>query len=251
MVMKKKLLIGAIVLGLCGTAVALDPMGPPAAGLSQGQWSVGAEYSYSEMNLYREKTYYSNKAYLNTRMNKAYARVGYGVKNNWEAFVRLGISDLDYARGAGSGEWSGNDNGTLAFGLGTKTTFSQNDNVTWGGLAQMNWAQFSGQRENPGASSEQTGSFETDITEFQLAVGPTWTPQEGISIYGGPFLHFVNGRHSHRHSSGTGDYGIHEQTNFGGYIGTQIELADNTSFYVEWQKTDDADALAGGVIWKY
>ena len=30
---------------------ALDPMGPPAATLKQGQPSIGVEYSYSEMDI--------------------------------------------------------------------------------------------------------------------------------------------------------------------------------------------------------
>jgi len=247
--MKKTLLVVAIVVGLCGTALALDPMGPPAAGLSQGQTSVGIEYSYSEMNLFRTRDRADIK---DVEMNKIYANVGYGITNNWDIFGRAGFADYEYKRDTwDNGWWSGDDGGSYALGMGTKATFYQEGEVTWGGLAQMSWANFDGKRENPDASSSP-GKFETDIIEFQLAVGPTWTSEEGVSIYGGPFLHLVDGEHSHVNSGGDKDnYPIEERSSIGAYIGTQIDLDNNSSLNIEYQLTGDAWAVAGGVCCRF
>ncbi|MHC4642024.1 MAG: hypothetical protein ACYS32_10290 [Planctomycetota bacterium] len=250
--MKNRILILCVVLvGLCGsTALALDPMGPPASGLNQGQFSLGFEYSTSEVDLYRVQSYSSSGHKFDTEIDKYYARLGYGISEKTEGFVRLGLSDFEYERGTypGSGSWKGDDDGAFALGVGLKTTFHEDGNLKWGGLIQLNWAEYSGSRENPNASSEQTGKFETTITEIQLAAGPTYKLMEGVSVYGGPFIHIVNGDHSHKHASGTGDYGVDEKTDFGAYIGAQVDLATNTALNIEYQDTGDAWALAGGVV---
>lgn len=75
--MEKRILIFCVVLvGLCGsTALALDPMGPPASGLNQGQFSLGFEYSTSEVDLYRVQSYSSSGHKFDTKMDKYYARL--------------------------------------------------------------------------------------------------------------------------------------------------------------------------------
>ena len=45
------LVLLAIIVSMCSTAMALDPMGAPSAGLTQGQKSSGIEYSYSKQKL--------------------------------------------------------------------------------------------------------------------------------------------------------------------------------------------------------
>lgn len=251
--MKNRIMLLCVVLvGLCGsTALALDPMGPPASGLNQGQFSLGYEFSSSEVDLYRSHSYYSEDTAFDTEMKKHYARLGYGISEKTEGFVRLGISDFDYERGAGSGTWKGDDSGAFALGVGLKTTFHEDGNLKWGGLIQLSWAEYSGSRANPDASSQQTGKFETTITEIQLAAGPTYKLMEGVSVYGGPFLHVVNGDHSHWHDSGSGDYSVNEVSTFGAYIGAQVDLAANTALNIEYQDTGDAWALAGGVTYKF
>jgi hypothetical protein len=247
--MEKKLLIVVVVVGLCGTALALDPMGPPAAGLGKGQTSVGAEYSYSDMDLFRTR---DRADIRNVRMNKIYGNVGYGITDNWNIFGRAGFADFEYERDSwNNGWWDGDDSSSYALGMGTKATFHTDGDVTWGGLAQVSWANFDGKRENPVAGSSP-GTFETDIIEFQLAVGPTYRLREGVAIYGGPFLHFVDGEHSHVNSGGDkNNYPIEERSSIGAYIGTRIGLAENSAFTVEYQQTGDAWAVAGGICWRF
>ena len=69
----------------------------------------------------------------------------------------------------------------------------------------------------------------------------------GVSLYGGPFMHLVDGDHYHRHGGGSRSYDIEERSSFGVYIGSQVELPGNAALSFEYQRTNDAWALAGGV----
>ncbi|MBN2456831.1 MAG: outer membrane beta-barrel protein [Sedimentisphaerales bacterium] len=160
------------------------------------------------------------------------------------------MADYEYEREGYYASWKGDDNGTLAIGVGVKTTFSEAPDIKWGGLAQMSWASYDGKRKNASSSSSyQTGTFETEVFEYQLAAGPTCTLMEGISVYGGPFMHLIDGNHYHKHAGGSREYDIEERASFGGYVGTQIDIAENATFNIEYQRTGDAWAVAGGICW--
>jgi hypothetical protein len=252
--MKNKILLLSLVFSMiCGsTALALDPMGPPSASLQQGQMNLGFDYSYSDQSLWRTQGYDADFTGMTQKMNKLYARLGYGISNKTEGFIRLGVSDYDYTRDGYYAPWKGDDDGTLAMGAGIKATFFEEENVKWGGIAQVSWAEFDGKRTNSDSSSNyQTGTFETEVVELQLAAGPTIEIGEGVSIYGGPFLHYLDGNHKHKHAGGSRSYDIEERSSLGAYIGSQLDLGESSTFYVEYQCTGDADAVAGGITFVF
>ena len=107
-------------------------------------------------------------------------------------------------------------------------------------------------------------SAEVDLSEIQIAVGPTWTPAKGFSVYGGPFLHFVNGKVEGKYCDSYADElpsayfetgkisgDIHEDNCFGGYIGAQVQLGENAFVSAEWMTTGDAEAFGASVICKF
>jgi hypothetical protein len=265
MVMEKKLLVVLVVVGLCSTvALALDPMGPPTAGLKKGQWSAGADYSYSEMDLkwsngkgritgYGSGDLPSVKI-KNYEVNKMYANLGYGITDNWDAFLRLGGAD---GRGKGTlldetGKFDGD--AEFAFGFGTRATiWEQSPELKWGGLAQVSWAK----SEDKVTAGNFSGDIEIDITEIQFAVGPSWTAMKGVSIYGGPFCQLIygdadgKGTYAPTQTSLKASYDIREVSWFGGYIGAQVQLGENACVNVEWMTTGDADAFGVGVVCKF
>ena len=260
--MEKKLLIVAIVVvGLCGTALALDPMGPPKAGLQEGQWSAGAEYSRSEMDIKAIHGRYTYDPYAfpsfditDMEMDKCYANIGYGISDKWDVFLRLGIaSDEGEIGGVIYDPYPGSFDGGSAFawGFGTKVTFHESDlDLTWGALAQVSFTELDGDFKLP--TYTLTGDVEIELIEAQFAVGPTFKAAEGISVYGGPFLHFVDGEFETRDDDGEhGIYDLEEQTFLGVYVGTLIELSETTDLSVEYQKTADAWALAGGITFRF
>src|SRR4030042_2394912 len=130
MTMKNRILILCVVLvGMCGsTALALDPMGQPAGGLNQGQLSLGIEYSHSEQSLWRSQGYDADFTGLKQEIDKYYVRLGYGISDKTEGFIRLGVSDYEYEREGYSAPWKGDDE-AFAMGLGLKTTFHDDDNL--------------------------------------------------------------------------------------------------------------------------
>ncbi len=216
------LVVALMVAGLWSSAAwALRPMGPPMAGLEQSQMSVGFDFSWSEMNLEVDGDTVDDVesiAYL--------AKLGYGLADNWEAFIRLGIAGID----VDDEGFSGDDQ--FAYGFGTKVTLAESDPLIWGGLFQMDW------------TKSEDEDVEIDAFEIQIAVGPTYQ-MEGMSIFGGPFLSFVDGE-----VSGP-DEDLEQESEIGGYVGAQFDLAENASCYVEYQFTGDASGIGAGIVWKF
>jgi hypothetical protein len=259
---KKVLLLGVVVVGvLCSAAFALAPMGPPIATLKQGQWSAAGEYGYSKMDLQADVKWSASGPGLaesgkesttvkDFKSSMFFANLGYGVSDNWEAFLRLGAADVKMQGGFDGGYG-------FAWGFGTKVTFLKQDSITWGGLFQMTWF-------NPGDDKMTddvndvlvSGNAEVNWWEMQIAVGPSWQTG-GLCIYGGPFLHFLNGDYDEK-LTGTGSISkatanIEQDSEFGGYVGAQCDLGNwiqNASWNADLQFTGDAWAFATGVIWR-
>jgi len=271
---KKMLFLGVVVVGvLCSAAFALAPMGPPIPTLKQGQWSAAGEYGYSKMDLQADAKWSvtgpvaeSGKESTTIKDFKSsmfFANLGYGVSDNWEAFVRLGAADVKME------DWFDGGYG-FAWGFGTKVSFLKQDSITWGGLFQMTWFNPGDDKMTDtetfavGEGQENvtiSGKGEVDWSEIQIAVGPTW--QTGnLCIYGGPFLHFLNGDYDEKLtgtltnpgdviSKATAD--IKQDSEFGGYVGAQCDLGNwiqNASWNADLQFTGDAWAFATGVIWR-
>jgi len=262
---KRILLLGvALVVGLCASAaLALDPMGPPAAGLKKGQFSAGVDYSYSEMDLKFNEGHYTGGGTLISfkskfRMNKVYANIGYGITNNLETFLRLGATDTTFTNN-NDVIFRGGDN-NFAIGFGVKTTFYEKPKLKLGGLFQASWSTTDAgatvdHSSYPG-SHMYSNEARINLMEIQFAVGPTYELTDKVSIYGGPFFHIVDGdvRGKWYSMAGTyvGDefYDIDETSTFGAYIGTQVDVTQNTSFNIEYQHTAAANALGMSLIWR-
>ncbi|MCX5637445.1 MAG: hypothetical protein NTX52_07105 [Planctomycetota bacterium] len=285
---KKKHLFGVVFMVVClcaSAALAFDPMGPPTAGLKKGEFRVGFDYAYSEMDLKFNggkvtatgaggtiSAKVPSLTIKDFEMNKAYANIGYGIADNWEAFIRLGGADADFKVDG----FKYNGDFGFAYGFGTKATFFEQPDLKWGGLFQMNWAQSdfdklsgSGTITEPDGTPHTYSGTETseiDLYEIQIAAGPTWTPTQGVSIYGGPFLHFVSGEFDYKDTgtidgaAGTfdGSWDVHERSCFGGYVGAQIDIKPSPSevtngcyLFGEFQFTGDAWGFGIGFGYKF
>jgi hypothetical protein len=243
-IMKKRRLLLVIVVGLCNTAAfGFAPLGPPTADLAEGQFRIGLDYAYSEADL-EESALGLSATLKNVESNMLMANLGYGVADNWEAFVRLGLADAEFESYDGDYE--------LAYGFGTKVTIEKNEQLSWGAVFQIGWS------ETEDSVSYDLSAFglgilttdvEADWYEIQIAFGPTYKYNETCLIYGGPFVHFVDGDIDYKAFGISTD--VEEESQFGGYIGTQIDLAENSSFFVEYQLTGDAYAIGTGISWKF
>jgi len=261
-----------MLVALGGSGVfALDRMGPPMAGLRGGQFEEGADYSYSTMDLklnegkwieYLDGVFYDSGEAVsltlkNFKMNKGYVNLGYGVADNLDLFLRLGGANAKFGDSLWEDTEKFNSYTDFAIGCGIKATFYKEDNLKVGGLFQASWAEFDGKLK--AAHWAAADSVEIDVTEIQVAIGPTYRLTDRVSIYGGPFFHFVDGdlvdEFSEMSEGGllTSKYSwdVDERAIFGGYIGAQVDLSKNSSFNIEYQHTAAADALGASLIWRF
>ena len=254
-------------------AFSLDMMGPPAAGLEYGMFETGVDFSNSEMDIelyngiytdYIDNVFYDWGEALDVtlkdlKINRTYVQFAYGVYDNAEVFARLGGANAKF----GDSIWENSekfDSGTeLAAGAGVKLTFFQEGNLKIGTLFQFNTGSFDGQLTSPYLSSSDF--VKLHLTEVQLAVGASCQCNENLTIYGGPFLHFVGGDISDEYyeiDSGTGGllkskfkWDIEQDSALGGYIGAQINFAENCSFNLEYQQTSNSHALGMNINFKF
>jgi len=276
---KKQLAVVVVVVGVfCSAALALPPMGPPRGTLRQGQFGAGFEYGYSDMDLeysWKEKITAVNTAdptdthsesgkdsgkAEDLKSNMLFGNIAYGIVDNWEVFVRLGAADMEIEDDLEFGYG-------FAWGFGTKATFFQDGDITWGVLAQVTWfdpddEDISFDEEIDDVEVDLSGSVEIDWWEVQIAVGPTWQVGDTLCIYGGPFLHLVDGDLNEKATGSVdvegetfdvtynGAADLQEESVFGGYVGGQWDLAQNASLYAECQFTGDAWGVGVGGIFR-
>ncbi len=272
------LFVAIMVVGVCSSpALALPPMGPPKAILGESRWAIGFEYAQQEMDLelfgkVRENlgagwlpSDFTKYKIEDLTTNMFLGSLGYGICDNWDAFVRVGVANAKdeitetQACGTPGSQYYGfSGDYKAAWGFGTRATFFQEGNLTWGGLFQMTWLGIEGSSLKLRGDPNFSGDVELDFWEIQVAAGPT-LQLDGFSIYGGPFLHFVKGDMDLNGS--TVDSGvtqlvssqadIREESRFGGFAGVQWDIDENTSWYAEGQFTGDALGFGAGIVWKF
>lgn len=276
-VKKPLLAVAIVVLCFCGSVTfALDPIGSPAGTLKRGQFAIGADYSFSKMDFKAKGrsilTIYnltngdiigiqSQEQRLSldgVKVHKAYTNLGYGITDSLEAFLRLG---------AANAEWKGDSDTHFSFGFRTGLTFYQEDTLQFSALAQYSWAE-SDFDSLPlttvvgGISYPMLMSGRLSMQELQIALGPTYELTKGLSLYGGGFFHFIDGKLDLKSSASTTDipkigydldssYDIDQASELGIYIGAKIDATNNISYSIEYQHTASADAIAMRLLWRF
>lgn len=236
----KNVAITTIVVLMCSQAHGLTFMGPPKAELEQGQYSLGIDYSFSDVDA--EVSGYGVSWTEDIKTNTLFFNLGYGIADGWEGFLRLGIADVEADDFNGDNEF--------VYGFGTKFTFSEQDAISWGTLLQIGWFSSNDSGTVITEGHTITGKQEIDVYEIQIAIGPTYEVDD-LKIYGGPFLHFISGDYDWSgtvtgpviNGSGSFSWDIEEESVFGGYIGISKDLTENTNIGIEFQYTGDAQAI--------
>jgi len=255
-----------------GTALALDPMGPPLAEIEKGWFSAGIDYSFSDMDIELGEADFdqyvngsktgsgsaASVTFEGFQPHKVYANVSYGVFNNWQAFLRLGAATANSGNAWDLGEeFDGSID--LAVGGGIKATFYEGFYTTIGGLAQVNYTRYDG---NLSASDWSAPDFVSiDLAELQVALGVTYRWTRRLSVYAGPFAYFAMGNFEGSFTAIDdnvnglirNDYSrdIDEGPTFGGYLGARIKISDDRFFNIEYQQTADASAVGAGLMFKF
>ena len=238
--MRKRILVIAVVLLVAPLALALDPLGPPTAGLRQGQVSLGLDYAKSQTDIKVKEEGYGKWTERDSVSTKTYANLGYGVCDSWEVFGRLGGSMAEGEYLIYEGRYG------MAWGLGTKVSFYQDANVKWGALFQISWNQ---SKEQWYEGGDEYGYDKVKFYEYQIAVGPTYKLTDKVSIYGGPFYNCLDGEVSCDEDGKWGD--IKNPRRIGGYIGGQFAVNDNLVLNAEYQLSSDESGMGLQLVWKF
>lgn len=266
----------AVLLAACicnSRAFSMDVMGPPTAENEQGWFDVGIEYSYTQMDLdlhngtyidYLDGAFYDwgdalDITLKDLKINRTYARIGYGIADNAEIFLRLGGLNAKFGDSIWEDSEEFDSDVEFAAGAGVKLTFYEENNLKLGGLFQFSTASFDGQLESP---NWLTSDFvEVDMAEAQIALGASGKINENLMIYGGPFLHIVGGEIRDNASDLSTDpagvftsefnWDIKQRSVFGGFFGAQISFAEQYKINLEYQQTADASAFGMGLIFKF
>jgi len=243
---KKKLLLSIMVVGMFSSAaLAIAPMGPPVAGLAEGQYAVGLGFAIADQTLEVSGPVTPvGDAEIDVESNIYYGCLGYGISDTWSVAVALGMADAAFdADGSGS-DFDGDSE--FAFAVQTKRTLHDNGSDTkWGTIFQY----CRGSSEDKTSKSTTYGKqatstisankkVELEWYEMQLALGPAVQLNEDICVYGGPFLHFVEGDLTAQGSQY--EYELEQRIELGGFIGALINLGSNASLSLEFLFTGEA-----------
>jgi len=273
---RKIRLLGCVLLifGLCcSNAFALDFMGPPTTEIEKGGIRAGIDYAYSDMDIELiegKGTVFRNgevllsgeltsKTIEGFKMNTLYASFGYGIFDNCEGFIRLGAASATFGDSLwGLGEDFDSDI-DFAAGAGIKANFYNEFNWRIGGLIQINRIMLDGKVDSSAFIIPQPEFVDMTTTEIQIAIGATYLYSRRLSIYGGPFAHFISGDFDFDFNLLTGDdfnagefsYEINEGPTFGGYLGAQINLSQKNSANIEYQHSSDADVVGASLLLRF
>jgi hypothetical protein len=264
-------LLSFIVMMSCSTVFALDPIGSPAADLRQGQLKQGIEYSRSTMDIkllegdwiehfngvFNDSGLATPFTLKDFEMNQVYFNLGYGFTDNLNAFLRLGATTAEFGDSIWQDTEEFDGDADFTIGGGFKATFYEDSNLKIGGLLQASWAKFDGELY---ASHWSAPDFvEINMAQVQMAVGSTYELNDHVSIYGGPFWHYIIGDLDVEVNEDIGGgilnshfvWDIDDSSTFGAFVGTRIDINENTSFNIEYQRTSDSDAVVAGFLWRF
>jgi len=248
-------------------AFALEPMGPPRASVDEGQFSVGADISYGKTDLKLSGGGWVNpstdpatgseggRKIRDLETTKLYCTAGYGFAEKWEAFLGIGATKAEF----GHDLWSqGEDfDSGIGFGIrgGVRATILElpDHDLQIGGLIQLDWANYDGKLES--GQWPAPDFVEVDLTGMQIAVGATYWWKDGLTVYGGPFVHYVEGDLEQFTTDGFDlKWDIDDGPIWGIYLGALYDLADiaeNCVLNIEYQLSSEASLLAAGLVLTY
>jgi hypothetical protein len=248
-------------------AFALDFMGPPRAGVDEGQFIFGLDLSYgkTDLNLSGGKWTHPTVAPLSGPLTgrtidfettKLYGTAGYGFAQNWEAFLGIGATKSEF----GDDLWNLGedfDSGSIGLGFrgGVKTTFLEfpDYELQLGALIQFDWASYDGKMDVPTQAGPDF--VETDLWEMQIAVGATYWWKETVKLYAGPFVYYTKGDLEQLDVTGYDiSWDIDDGPNWGFYLGALVDLTEvteNCVFNIECQYSSDAYVIGAGLMLTY
>jgi hypothetical protein len=242
-----------------GRAVAGGPFGPPQPiSKEAGGLHTGIGYWYHEDK-------YRNGAEYVTRQNQVYSEVGYGAKDYWDFYARVGISDLKVSGAFGStnaatipSENDFEENMDYFGALGAKGFYPFTKTFGIGAFVQGTYYfrdftdDVSGTRNGTPFTVELKMK---NLWDVNFGIGFQATAPCGIKMYLGPYVYYSEANvSSSMNITGlalvAGDTTIKSKTNLGEFAGIEVPLAKGFRLNLEGQFTERLSAGAA-IIYVY
>lgn len=261
--MKRLIFVLIAVLLMSTQVLAFDFMGPTTSRLKKsGKTSIGVEYFWSKMEIDAEGISaldLTSDTIDDFETDKITANLALGMGRGSEIFFRFGVTDADPDNNdswGGIPDHMGSSDEVLVLGGGAKWTLYDGAGFGWGLLTQLSWAEYDFDGKSyPVGVYDVILSPEFEVVEVQIATGPTFKLNDDLTIFGGPFLNFLNGdaefEGSIDDSSAFFSADLEQEAILGGYIGAGLELGQKANLSFEIQATSGNYGMGGQFIWKF
>jgi hypothetical protein len=178
-------------------------------------------------------------------------RLGYGFSETVEGFFRIGTADIYSEETDETGLESEYDGDGMFWGLGAKVTLDEQEDIIWGLQVQMNMVDTDGDWNATGGS--YAGDSDVEYMEIIVAVGPNYQFNDTMSVYGGPFWYMLDGEKTWDDASSTAweEYDVENQSDFGGFVGLQMDVLTDAILNLEYQLTGDDSIMGLNLVWKH
>jgi len=218
---------------LSSSALALTPIGVPAASLDRGEFATGSGFSHSRFDI---KVSVNGLSVIaeDQEVDTYMANLIFGLDEKWELQIDLGTSTVDIEDMDDSGDFSG--------GLVIRRTLSQSEKIKWGIVGSVHWYEASGS----GVFLGVPWSEENRWREFQFALGPSY--KDGpLCLYGGPLIHLIDGEGKATIAGVPFSGDIEQDDWFGGFVGANVDISENITLGIEYQVTGSAYAIGANI----
>lgn len=186
--------------------------------------------------------------------------LGLGFDKGTALFFRIGSAKAEPERKLNEsnfGGYIGSSDDSLVLGGGVKVTLYEEESFKWGLSAQFTGAKYDFKKTDFNVNDVNYFDFETKGTfyETMISTGPTLIVNDYVSVYGGPFLHFIRGEIEADTIKETvqtsAETKIKEDSIIGGFVGAEFTFGDNLSFNIEGQRTNSASGFAASLAFKF
>ncbi|MCL5278281.1 MAG: hypothetical protein M1376_00035 [Planctomycetes bacterium] len=259
-------------------APAGAPMGSPTAYVGAGNWGVGAEYGYGQMDLEASGTVAEVTGSLDTswaqhfrmdtlKSNMAFGTIAYGLMDTWDIFARLGatnakdtivLSPSSIRAEERQGDFDGSFG--LAWGVGTRATLHRSGPWSIGGLVQFTWfrpgdSDFSITPDPWIPDESWTGEAKLHYWQAQASLAAAFQV-DTWRLWAGPFVQYTqgdmdfSGATSIAELTGTLNWSstIGDPWRVGGHFGANWKVSDQFNLWMEGQIASDCWLVGVGLV---
>ncbi|MCL5283009.1 MAG: hypothetical protein M1376_24255 [Planctomycetes bacterium] len=247
--MQRRGMILAVLLA-AGPALGQAPVGPSTAVLNGARLGLFAEYGQADTDIT-----FKGGPKENFDFRTAFGGLAAALTSRWDFFVRVGASQAETT--GFDGNWN------AAWGLGTRATLLQWNDLGWGAMLQFtNLVSRIDTVEEffvGGTPTVLPAEDELSLAEYVFATGPTW--QQGpLSLYGGFLVRLTDGEFEARAKTERASLqaDIDARWDAGGYVGGRVTLfkTDPGCTYgfsrcdltAEGRFTGDSTAFSAGLL---